>query len=136
MNDQSSEARASVRPNGYASDIRRDRLLWYGVLGAPTAWSVHLGLSYFLVYILCGTDYIWLLHVVTLSMLAVAGGALYVAWQQRNLARERDSERANYHWSRVHFMGRMGIWMSALFAGAIIAGGIPVFFLDLCGSVQ
>ena len=136
MTDQAREARESLRPGGYESDVRRDWLLWYGVLGGPAAWSVHLGLSYFLVYILCGTGYIWLLHVVTLGMLAVAGGALYVAWQQRNIAIARDPDCLDDHWQRVRFMGRMGIWMSALFGGAVIAGGISVFFLDACSSVQ
>ncbi|CAN5563530.1 hypothetical protein BH23CHL2_BH23CHL2_20000 [soil metagenome] len=136
MTDQPREARMSIRPDGYESDIRRDRLLWFGVLGAPTAWSVHLGLSYFLVYILCGTGYTWLLHIVTLAMAVVAAAALYVALQQRGVAAERDPERRDDHWDRVQFMGRLGAWMSGLFGAAVIAGGIPIFFLDLCGPVQ
>jgi putative membrane protein len=59
------------------------RALAFGLLGGLVAWILHLGLSYALVPLVCGTGRIWILHLLTLLAAGVAGLATVVAWRAR-----------------------------------------------------
>lgn len=55
--------------------------LAFGLLGGKLAWILHLGLSYALIPVVCGTGREWLLHLLTGTLALVAALAMVVAWR-------------------------------------------------------
>lgn len=100
--------------------------LTIAVAGAPTAWMVHLLVSYLLVPVACGQDSNVLLHVTTFltALAAVAGGA--VAARIRRDARSADRGRA--------FVALAGMAMSPLFLLLIVVGGASPVLIGPCAG--
>jgi putative membrane protein len=113
--------------------------LWFGALGGPAAWFVHLVLTYALVPVVCRTVAPeLLLHGATVLFGAVAAGAAVVAW--RNLTRVRgSSESVPTHrnaLTRVRFMAQAGLALDILFLLVIIAEGSPALIHDPCLATE
>jgi hypothetical protein len=107
--------------------------LWFGLLGAPIAWIIRLGISYPLVPVLCRADSTLLLHVVSIAFLAICVAAVLVAWRSyRILRRENDAPMEPWLWERTHFMALVGIFISGLFALTIATEWLAAFFTHPC----
>jgi hypothetical protein len=103
--------------------------LWFGFLGAPVSWFLHLMVIYPLVEVACrwATDLpLYGLSVVLLAVSALAG---LVSWRSLQVVRRRNGATTP---RRVRFMARGGLAASALFTLAIGAGTLPVVFDDPC----
>lgn len=120
----------SERIESYAH--RRGMLaLWAGWLLGPLAWAVHLQGSYLLVARVCHTGDTWLLHLLTLLTLALAGAGALIAWRQW--------QRIGRQWpngggvaTRSRFLAVAGMLLSGLSGLIILAEGIPNFVLGAC----
>jgi putative membrane protein len=55
--------------------------LWFGLLGGLVAWVLHLGVSYAAVPFVCGTAGEWILHLITVGAVMLAGGAVAAGWK-------------------------------------------------------
>jgi hypothetical protein len=117
---------------------RRQLLAWYGVLGAPLAWTVELLAGYGTQEAACsaGSTSTSLagnansaIGVLTVAMLLVAlGGALAARATRHALAAGQVPDPRG----RIDFMSRVGTIGSLLFTLAIVLSGIPIFALDSC----
>lgn len=108
--------------------------LWFGMLGAPVAWSLHTLLSYYLLYVVCGTAWTFLLYAVTVVAVLVAAGAGYASWHtwhDQAPARDPDVVRMRSV-SRRRFMGITGLFISALFGFITLVVGLTPIILDTC----
>jgi hypothetical protein len=116
----------------------RQLLAWYGVLGAPLAWTVELLAGYGTQEAACsvGSGSSSLsgnansaIGVLTAAMLLIAiGSALAARATRRALAAGEIPDPRG----RVDFMARVGTIGSLLFTLAIVLSGIPIFALDSC----
>ena len=93
------------------------------LLGAPTAWAVHLAASYLIVPESCraGTT-VWM-HAVTLVTFAGAAAATAMAWR---LLRDATGDTTN------RFLGGVGLAAGLLFTAAVLVQGLPVLLVDPC----
>lgn len=115
--------------------IERHRVLglvWFAVLGAPTAWIAHLAITYALVEPICsiGAPFGALLHLTTAAALLVslaAGAAAWWAWSHPSELAEDPIARR-----RTRFLGAAGLVLSVLFALVIVAEALPVSLQDPC----
>jgi hypothetical protein len=104
--------------------------LWAGVLVGPTAMLMQLEINYAFVPWACETRHIWPLHLVSIvALLAtlVTGFLSYRIWQR--LAANEDSGGPP---ARSRFMAAVGMLMSLLMCGVIVAQWLPVFIHDPC----
>ena len=104
--------------------------LWAGVLVGPTAMLVQLEANYALVLWSCVTGHTWPLHLVSLLALlvtVVAGLLAYRIW-----GRVRAQEDGGGPVARSRFMAAVGILISLLMCGVIVAQWIPVFIHHPC----
>ena len=108
---------------------KRLAALWAGILVAPAAFAANLQLGYLLVHPACLRNDLTALHVVQGLCLAVALGGGLVAWW--SLRTDRAGE-AGERRERSRFLAGLGVWMSALFALAIVAQAVPSFVLHQC----
>lgn len=111
------------------SRIRRQRGLWFGLLGGPLAWAGHLGVAYYLVPDACAAGSSALLHVVTFVAVAVAVAAIASAWRVRRAAHPSDDGIAS---ERGAFAGVVGLALSSLFLLVILMEGLPPLLIDPC----
>jgi hypothetical protein len=129
-------------------DARRTRrtkqsslgLIWFGVVAAQIAWSLHLLLGYWIHSAGCAnrlgaTDLF--LHLLTLAAAGVAIAAGVVGW--RNWHAAPDAETADggtpgaaSRVDRTTFMGVGGVLLGAFFLLAILFGELPVLLLPAC----
>jgi hypothetical protein len=113
------------------------RTLGFAVLGAPLAWVVHLGVSYFLVALGCstrwsGTDAA--LAVATLLLAAVAAGAGLVAhraWRQVRVQQAWLTSMGEPR-GRSSFLTLVGVGVAAIFTLLILLAGLPPLFVPTC----
>ncbi len=107
--------------------------LWFGLLAGPIAWSLHLLVSYPLVPFICGTEWEFLLHVVTLFAALIALAGAVIAYRSRQALDDEDHEETPTRvWRRASFMALAGMLLSSFFLFVIIVEGIPNFLLDPC----
>ena len=109
-------------------------LLWFAILAAPTAWSVHLSVEYFLTTTQCqlsGGDMTpWMaLSTAALFVLAFAGLFAGIA-----AVRSIDPSAAaeNRQLQRRRFMAVLGVLLSLLFIAGLVMATIPIVFLEPC----
>lgn len=109
----------------------RDRLaLWGGILVGPLAWAAVLGISLPLVRQACQSGARGPLIAASLTGLLATGLAgLLVLRRLRPQPLLSDSDR------REHFMARLGIALSILFALLIAATALPIFVAEPCPAV-
>lgn len=121
--------------------------LWYGLLGAPAAWSLQEVLSYALVSIPCGADAATLgadsgaglpiaAIAVSAAALLVSVGALATAIRSWRAAPSAEGgatvlERATR--DRIAFMAFSGIFVSAVFTIGIAFAAAGPLALAPCG---
>jgi hypothetical protein len=115
---------------------RPSRLVWFGVLGAPSAWTAQLWISTGLTLAACsraGTS--WDLPVDGLTIALTAGAttiaALAGASSLAVLRAMRDAG-GGPPGGRVRFLATIGITVSFLFGCLIVMTGAGVVSLDLC----
>jgi hypothetical protein len=110
--------------------VSRPATLYFGLLGAPVAWTAHFFASYLLVTLACTgrlpAPRLWL-AVATVAAAAVAAAAGAVAVR----AARADGDAAG---ARRRFLGATGGWLAALFLLAIVLGAAPAFLMTAwCG---
>jgi hypothetical protein len=115
---------------------RGTRSLWAAVIGTPVLWAAHLTLTYALVPPLCRWKRVWILHVITLTFLALSAAALSVAGREwGRLARRKaaaDDVIRTEEIARTQFLAVVGVMTSTFFFIVILATGIPAFVIDPC----
>jgi hypothetical protein len=113
-------------------------LAWYGVLGAPLAWTVELLAGYGVQEAGCETGSTptslsqnanSAIGAITVVMLLVALGGLVAAHATARALRAGEIPDPR---GRVAFMARFGTIASLLFTLAIVLSGIPIFALESC----
>lgn len=105
--------------------------------GGPIAWSLHLGICYFLVALDCATEWNgspWAIGIATLllALAAIATGMLaYRRWEG---GRKRDESEASLDRPMAYggFLWLLGMMLSGLFALVIILAGLSPIFLPTC----
>ena len=100
-----------------------NRVLWFGFLSGPTAWTVHELVSYLLVGVACGTGRSIVLHLVSLACLALAAAGAYVAYRGRVLETPRNA---------ADVLAVAGVLLNGLFAFAIIMESLPSLVVSPC----
>lgn len=104
--------------------------LWAGVLVGPTAMLMQLQINYALVLWACANSQTWPLHLVSLfALLAtiVAGFLSYRIW--RRVTTDEDSGGTL---ARGRFMAAVGVLISLLMSGVIVAQWLVLFFHGPC----
>jgi hypothetical protein len=113
---------------------RRPLLTWFGVLGAPLAWTLQLWIATGLTIATCGRvrrDVPVDALAVGLTALAAVTAALAGASAFAVLRQTRDAPDAPPG-GRVHFLATIGVTVSFLFGCLIVMTGLGVAFTDLC----
>ena len=103
--------------------------LWFGLLGSPLAWGIHLGLSYWLVPRACAFGEVWL-HLATVVSLLLGGVAVWAA--QRTWSSGRGAHAGEATGACNRFLGATGMIIAILFIGAILMQGLQPLLLDAC----
>lgn len=106
--------------------------LWFGIVGAPAAWSLHLlacvafGSATCLtpgatVPVLAGSW--WILIAISGAALTIAGASVWVAARAALGARAR----------RSRFMASAGVLLGAVFLTGVAFNVLPLFLVPICG---
>lgn len=127
--------------------------LWFGFLAGPTAWFLHLVISYALVVYVCRTGDVWLLHLATAGTVLLAGAGVLVAmgsWRRLFPRSEpnapdvehatmmdqreglRRSDPADPTIGRARLMALGGIALSGFFLAMILMAWVPDLVLSPC----
>lgn len=108
----------------------RDRWLIAAFIGAPSAWMLHLIISYSLVPESCERKTKLMLHVVTLLCAAIAAVAGVIAWRIRATCQ---LEPASAVWKeRTKWTATMTLVLAISMVVVIIAQEIPNLLLRSC----
>jgi hypothetical protein len=116
--------------------------LWFGMLGAPGAWALHLVINYALVPAACTVALQFLMYITIPVFIGIAGLAGFFSWRGWHLTRDVSEHGRNGQRlidNRVRFMALSGLAMSALFLMVIIAQSVPIIIQDPCeaaGSIR
>lgn len=123
------------------------RSLWFGLLAAPVAWSLHDMLSAFFATTMCADGEVALgalgpggarALLATILVLALAGaiaGWIVALRSWRSLGTgERPTRSDTRTWPELMAAG--GVLVSALSLVGLLYGGLPVFLLDVCASFR
>ncbi|MDP9369755.1 MAG: hypothetical protein M3Q03_16045, partial [Chloroflexota bacterium] len=113
-----------------------DWSLWFGVLGAPVAWSLHLLVSYTLVSPVCFDGGIIALHLISLALAAVALAAGLVTLREWRRTRGRGQVDIHGTGSRRGFMALFGVLASVVFFVGLLMAWVPIFVVDPCEGVS
>lgn len=106
--------------------------LWFGFLGGPLAWYLHLNISYALVRLICQTGDTMLLHLTTFATFLVALAALLMAVRSWRRLQGPESTRGAGTAGRSRFLALGGIALSGFFALILLVAWIPDFVIDPC----
>jgi hypothetical protein len=111
-----------------------DVRLWFGALGGPIAWAIHLVLLYPLVPFVCqagGSILLYIVAFVLIGVIVFAGITAWLSWKkipvedQRRLLDDMNTDRRT-------FMSFFGLLSSGFFLFAAILGTLPIFFMHPC----
>lgn len=113
-------------------------VLWFGVLGAPGAYAVQLGLGYWLTQAACspaGEEWgislsAWAIVVTALAALVAIGAGLTSIWLYRRHGDRHDPPPAG----RVAFLAAVGMTVSVLFLLLILMTGAGVVTFRVCNQ--
>jgi len=124
------------------AETKQSLLLWFGVLGAPLAWTAQLMIAPDVAEIICypgasrsGAGEVWgwqlesALIGLSAAMLLVAVAALVVAIGCTRTYRRASDPTPG---SRAKWMAYAGVIVSSLFLIGILFGSIPPFMLQAC----
>lgn len=104
-------------------------LLWFGAMGAPVSWAIHLMVVYPFVELACRWGSGAPLYAASAVLFGSAALAGLVSWRYVRYMRGHNGATVP---RRVRFMARAGLYASVLFMLAILAGTLPVVFDDPC----
>lgn len=110
--------------------------LLVSLVGAPLMWSIHLGASYLLVALDCGSR--WdggRIGIVVTTVICTVGalGAGGYAWRKWRLARDHTTPGDLPDPQTISgFLTLSGALLSLLFAGTILLAGMSAVFLPMC----
>jgi putative membrane protein len=107
-------------------------LPWFGLLGAPFAWVVHIGARYPLLPFLCRRGWTLPLHLISLVCGTIAVMAGLSAWRVSVRARSRRDPTVA---QRERFMGLGGVFCAGVFFLAIVNEALPVFLQPPCFGI-
>lgn len=126
-----SSLESSLRPR---AEHRLGRLqLWFGLLGGPIAWFLHLVASYTAVPLVCATGLKVVLYGIVGLTVAGAVAATLVAWRNwRRTGWAEAESSAGRAAARVHFMALSGVVLSAIFLFVIVVQSLPIFLQEAC----
>jgi hypothetical protein len=112
--------------------------LWFGILGAPTAWGIQILVGYNIDEIVCspgsqsgelagvGTEtWIVVLHIVLTVMAVAALLVSFACWRRTGVGDSSPAQRARW-------MALAGLMVSAFFLLIILSGFAPTAFLKSC----
>lgn len=113
-------------------------VLWFAVLGAPGAYSVQLGVGYWLTEAACsptGDQWgislsAWAIVVTALAALVAVGAGLTSIWLYRRHGDRHDPPPAG----RVAFLAAVGMTVSTLFLVLILMTGVGVVTFRVCNQ--
>jgi hypothetical protein len=120
--------------------------LWFGMMGAPVIWSIHLLVIWFADEFGCGIGLgnssvmgINVIHALVLLASLIAGIGImasgvtsYRTWQQIETAPSQEQEQHARGVERGRFMALMGMGFSPLFLLVMVYMTIPAFLLPAC----
>lgn len=122
MTEQTAEQKTEFRP--------RDRWLNFALVLGPTAWMLHLGISYMLVSESCEHGTKLMLHGVTAACVALALIAAAIAWKIRAACLD---DPAPALWKdRTRWLATMIVCLSLAMTLVILAQQIPNLLLRSC----
>jgi hypothetical protein len=108
-------------------------VLWSGLLIGPSAWALHMQLSYSLVLWVCKHGHGGILHMVSAFFLAMALGGVLLSTQCWQVANQQAGDaHIETAMARSRFMAALGIMANVLFALVIVAQGIASFMISPC----
>jgi hypothetical protein len=121
--------------------VRGNLLLWFGLFGAPAAWTAQFLIGYWLSEVRCSTGGAAGLSVdawaiaVTAGAAALAVGAelaAFTAFRRTRGARGMGGSDEAPPKGRVHFLATVGLVIAPLFFFIIVMSGVGVAVLDEC----
>ena len=99
--------------------------LWFAFVAGPVAWTLHELVSYALVRPACGMGFGFMLHLVSVACLGLAGAGAYVALRAHG---PRLAPAA----SAADVLAGTGVLMNALFGFAILMETLPNVVVSPC----
>jgi hypothetical protein len=124
----------ATRPAG-VPEVGTFQLL-VALLGAPLVWAIHLGLSYFLVAVDCGSGWDGArtgIVIATIASTVAALAAGWFAWRLWKRLRAQNAPGTAFDPPQTNeFLVLSGAMLAPLFAGVIVLAGISPFFVALC----
>jgi hypothetical protein len=123
-------------------------VLWFGLFGAPVAWSLQLLASYALVAHGCYPDaepitmpvvpglrtLVLGTGAAALAVALLAGGVAWRSWRATQHEHQGEHEALlEVGAGRVRFMALAGILLSAVFVLGIVMNTVPLLLLRPCG---
>jgi hypothetical protein len=117
---------------GRSSSSAADGALWTGLFSGPLAWFASQQASYALVPWACHNRTLIAIHLVNLGalLLVALGGAM--AWRAWRRTGRAVSDEFAPPLGRARFLALMGVSLSCLFAGVILAQALGAFFFGPC----
>lgn len=114
--------------------------MWFGLLGAPAAWSIQFLVGYGISEAACGEasaggalDPVTAVATGTAAVIALlAGAAAIVAWRETRAAEGQGGAEDPPPRGRVHFLATVGIVITPLFLAIILMSGIGAILLPEC----
>jgi hypothetical protein len=140
-------APAAIHP-GPAERAVTPTALWFGLFGAPAAWSLQLLASYALVAHGCYPDaepmttpvvpdlrtLVLGTGMAALAVALLAGGSAWRSWRATQQEREGGHEALlEAGEGRTRFMALAGMLLGAVFALGIVMNVVPLLLLRPCG---
>jgi hypothetical protein len=108
--------------------------LWFGFVAGPTAWTIHLLLSYFIASSTCGLGEGPVKAVLFAVSAAFAAICIFGSLTSWRLWRDESAETrySQTRHSRLQFMELCGVVLGGYFAVAIVMESIPIIALNAC----
>lgn len=103
-------------------------MLWIALLAPALAWFGQLMLSYSIAAYACANDQVWILHVITLAALVLAGAGLWSGWKSVRI-QHRHSNEAD---PASTFLPWGALLLGLLFFLTIIASELSNLLLEPC----
>lgn len=119
------------------------RQLWFSLWGGGAAWLIHLLLAYAIAEFGCATDFryvtflnvtavAWLLIVVSLGTIVLAGSAAYVGFRNRQMLQAEGQNPRRQSGTEL-YAAKTALLLNILFIVVILVQTLPIlFFLDRC----
>jgi hypothetical protein len=120
--------------------VRLRLAMWFGLLGAPAAWSVQFLVGYGISEAACGAasaggalDPVTAVATATAAVVALlAGAAAVLAWRETREAEGQGGADEAPPLGRIHFLATVGIVITPLFLAIILMSGIGAILLPEC----